>query len=247
MPENGHVVRVAAESGDVLVHPPERHRLVEQAVAGCRLEVFAAGYRRKVHEAVHVQAVVDVHQDDVALRLNEVGSVVAKLRTRTDGISSAVNPDHHRLLLGLVVGVKPDVQVEAVLGGLLLYGIRIAFCAESTLSVVLRLKDPVARVHVLRCLEAALSHWRLRVGDAQPRRNPVLLSSDEGAVHTFHGMGLVVVSCDFAVQVLIRLINNQILEFPFRTLRISRFHAGMICPRRFFGFVLLAGCVSMGR
>ena len=34
LPENGHVVRVAAESGDVLVHPPERHRLVEQAVAG---------------------------------------------------------------------------------------------------------------------------------------------------------------------------------------------------------------------
>ena len=81
LPENGHVVRVAAKGGDVFVHPPERHRLVEQAVAGCRLEVFAAGYRCKVHEAVHVQAVVDVHQDDVALRLNEVGSVVAKLRT----------------------------------------------------------------------------------------------------------------------------------------------------------------------
>ena len=79
-----------------------------------------------------------------------------------------MNPDHHWLLLGLVVGVGPDVEVEAVLGGQLLYDIRIACCGVSALSVVFRLKDPVARVHVLRCLEAAFSHRRLRVGDPQP-------------------------------------------------------------------------------
>ena len=43
--EDGHVVRVATESGDVFVYPPERHSLVQQTVAGRRLEVFAAGHR----------------------------------------------------------------------------------------------------------------------------------------------------------------------------------------------------------
>ena len=182
LPENGHVVRVAAESGDVLVHPPERHSLVEQAVAGRRLKVFAAGHRREVHEAVHVQAVVDVHHDDVTLLLDEVGSAVGYLRPRAGDVSPAVDPDHHRLLLGLVVSVDPDVQVEAVLGAQLLHTIRIGLCAESTLSVVPGLEDPVAFVHVLRSLESALAHGRLRVGYAKPRSDPVLLGSDEGAV-----------------------------------------------------------------
>ena len=79
MPEDGHVVGVAAESGDVLVHPPERHSLVQQAVAGRCLEIFAAGHRREVHEAVHVQSVVDIHHDDIAMRLDEVGSAVGDL------------------------------------------------------------------------------------------------------------------------------------------------------------------------
>ena len=201
--EDGHVTGVAAESGDVLVHPPERHGLVEQAVAG------AAGHRREVHEAVHVQAVVDVHHDDVALLLDEVGSAVRDLRARADNVCPAVDPDHHRFLLGLVVGVGPDVQVHAI---------RIAERAESAFSVVLGLEDPIARVNVLRRLETAFAHGRLRVGDAQPRRDSVLLGADEGAVHALHGMGLVVVSRDLAVQALVRLVNEQILEFPFHSI-----------------------------
>ena len=126
LPEDGYVVGVAAESGDVLVHPPERHSLVQQAVAGRRLEVFATGHRREVHEAVHVQAIVDIHHDDVTMRLDEVSSAVGNLRARADDVRPAVDPDHHRLLPGLVVGVNPDVQVEAVLGNPLLYAILIA-------------------------------------------------------------------------------------------------------------------------
>ena len=62
-------------------------------------------------------------------------------------------------------------------------------------------------VHVLRRLEAALAHGCLRVRDSQPRCGPVFLRSYEGAVHALHGMGLVVVSRDFAVQVLVMLSN----------------------------------------
>ena len=200
LPEDGHVAGVAAESGDVLVHPPERHSLVEQAVAGRRLEVFTAGHRGEVHEAVHIQTVVDVHHDDVAMRLDEVGSAVAGLAARAVDVGPAVDPYHHRLLLGLVVGVDPDVQVEAVFRGQRLNVITTLALAVTSLSVVPGLEDPVAFIHVFRSLEAAHAHGRLREGDAQPRRDPVLLGTDEGAVHALHGMSLVVVSRDFAVQ-----------------------------------------------
>ena len=58
-------------------------------------------------------------------------------------------------------------------------------------------------------------------------------------------MRFIVVSRDLAVQVLVGLINDQVLEFPFRIPGIIRFHAGIICPRRFFRIVRLADCLRM--
>ena len=190
------------------MHPPERHRLVQQAVAGRRLEGIATGHRREVHEAVHVQAVVDIHHDNITLRLDQVGSAVGNLRTRAHHVCAAVDPNHHRLLRSLVILVEPDIQEEAVLGHLLLDAVRVAQGAISTLSVVLGLEDFVACVHILRRLEAASTHGRLRIGNTQPRRNPVILGAHKSAVHALHGMGLVVVSRDFAVQAIILLYNH---------------------------------------
>ena len=129
----------------------------------------------------------------------DAGKVVEGRRQGFCEESAAVDPHHDRLLLGLVIGIDPDVQVKAVLGFYLLNAIYIAKCTESILSVVLSLKDPVARVNVLRRPEAALAHRRLCIGYAQPRRDPVLFGSDEGAVYALHGMSLVIVSRDLAV------------------------------------------------
>ena len=112
------VARVAAERGDIALHPAERLLLVHQSVVA---EVMALGIERRMAEiAEQAEAVVDRDDDGRAGRaaLDErAGVIVVALAVEQ---SAAMDPEQDWKLLAVVgvpVGVRrEDVQVETVLG-----------------------------------------------------------------------------------------------------------------------------------
>ncbi len=109
---DGHLLRVAAEAGDVVVHPPQRRLLVGQAVvAGFAI----AAQRRMGQEAQRSQPVVDRDDDDVAPRGEPAGVVDVGAAVEEP---APVDPHHDRPSGGgRRAGRRPDVEVEAVLTG----------------------------------------------------------------------------------------------------------------------------------
>ena len=96
--EDRHVVRVAAELRDVALHPAQRGLLVHQAVVagahGRATPALSAGCARKPEPA---EPVVD-RDDDRALLDEPRRVVVVALADRQ---RAAVDPDHHRQVLGV--------------------------------------------------------------------------------------------------------------------------------------------------
>ena len=109
--EDGHVARVAPERGDLVVHPPERRGLVEDAVDAARAVLVAEG--AEPEEAQRPEAVVDAHHDDVA-SAHEAGTVVPGRGRGAAGEAAAVEPHEHRA--GPVVARRGlHVEGQAVL------------------------------------------------------------------------------------------------------------------------------------
>ena len=108
------VARVAAERGDIALHPAKRFLLVHQSVVA---EVMAFGIERGMAEiAQQAEAVVDRDDDGRAGRaaLDErAGVIVVALAVEQ---SAAMDPDQDRKLLAVaraIVGVwREDVQVR---------------------------------------------------------------------------------------------------------------------------------------
>ena len=92
---DGHVVRVAAEGGDVLVNPAQsRGQVGDARVAG---GLIGRVVLRQVQEAQDVQPVVDRHGDHVAVA-GLIGAVVGQhLHGAAAGVAAAVEPDHDGL------------------------------------------------------------------------------------------------------------------------------------------------------
>ena len=72
--EDHHVVRVAAEALDVLVHPLERVTDIQQALVA-RGGVLLAAQVAQVQVAHEAQAVVAGHHDDIQ-RARQVGAIL---------------------------------------------------------------------------------------------------------------------------------------------------------------------------
>jgi hypothetical protein len=109
-----HVVLIAAEVTDILLHPAERCLLVEDAVVG---EGVALGiYRRMRHESKQTQAVVDGDYDKVA-SCGKVGAVIGVACAVE--VSSSVDPDEDRKqLVRRRMNVRAvDVEIQAVFVG----------------------------------------------------------------------------------------------------------------------------------
>ena len=102
--EDGDVAGVAAERGDVLLHPLERGDLVEQAEVGDAV--------REVEEPLGAGAPVDDDAYDAIP--GEVPAVVRRRRAQLE--HAALDPHHHRQTGRAGVG-RPEVEVQAVLGG----------------------------------------------------------------------------------------------------------------------------------
>lgn len=90
---DGNFGWVPSKGGDVLLKPTQGHVLVliaQDAQAGVE-EV------RPVHEAVQLQAVVNVHPDEGLARcdglLHDEGHVVLRIAVRARDVSASVNPD----------------------------------------------------------------------------------------------------------------------------------------------------------
>ena len=110
--EDGDVVRVAPEGGDVPLHPGDARLLVQVAEVGGL--VGGLGSELRVgQEAEHVHPVVDAHQDHAPA--GDALPVHLHLRGVAHHEAAAVEPDHHRQLVFGAFRIGPDVQLEAVL------------------------------------------------------------------------------------------------------------------------------------
>lgn len=106
--EDGDVVPVAADAGDVAVHPVQRRLLVGEAeVADAReavcFQVVGNGFGGE--EAEEADAVVDCDADDWRADrgrvVNQFYHVVAGVRRGAEQERAAVDPDHDGEVLGL--------------------------------------------------------------------------------------------------------------------------------------------------
>ena len=108
---DGDVVLVAAEFGDVLLHPFERELLIEDAIVA---EEMAFGIQRGMRQkAEKAEAIIDGDDDRVALRGQLAPVIIVALAVN---IAAAMNPDDDRkLLVRRRIDVRrEDVEIKAV-------------------------------------------------------------------------------------------------------------------------------------
>ena len=112
--EQHHVVRVAAELGDVGLHPLQGLDLVQGAPVAGRVLRVLRGELGMGEEAERAHAVVEGNEDDVLRR--PLLAVELRLGTPAFAHAAAEHPHGHRkLLLRLAGRLGPYVQVQAVL------------------------------------------------------------------------------------------------------------------------------------
>src|SRR5262249_29640470 len=108
--EDGDVVRIASERGDVVLDPLQREILIEVAVvAGGMLWRFGGQFRYG-EQTEDAQAIVEGNQDQAVA--SEGVTIVASLRACADGERAAVDPDHYRQFAGAFR--SPDVESKAI-------------------------------------------------------------------------------------------------------------------------------------
>ena len=171
---DGHPRRISAERGDVLLHPPQRGHLVEQAVVARGVVRRLLRQLRMHEEAEDVRAVVQRHRDDALA--GHALAVIPRLGAVAVLESAAEDVDEHRQLLAARLRGRPDVQVEAVLAH--------AVAAEPVVRVrgeplhaggAERVGVAHARpvLHRLRFAPAQVAHGRLREGNPLEAANAV--------------------------------------------------------------------------
>src|SRR5439155_27061624 len=103
--EDRHILRIAAELGDVVLHPLERQALIEKTlVASWRLFVPERRMRKKPERP---ESVLDADEHDATLRGKELTVIperVHRARDRDAGaageIATAMDPHHDRCVVG---------------------------------------------------------------------------------------------------------------------------------------------------
>ena len=107
--EDGDVVGIAAEHGNVVAHPLERCNLVEEAVVARHAIGRLCCQFWMGEETEHAEPVVDRDEHRAALSKNV--AVIKRLRATAIGVIAAMDPDHHRKLATkpICVGRHPHV------------------------------------------------------------------------------------------------------------------------------------------
>jgi len=111
--EDGDLVRVTAEGGDVVADPLQRGHLVEQAAVG--------GRPLELGEPLDACAVVEGDHHQIALA-REAAAVVAGGVGRSHLVGATVDPHHDRPAGGRVGRRRPDVEGQPVVVGRLRSG-----------------------------------------------------------------------------------------------------------------------------
>ena len=111
--EDHHVVRIAAELGDVLLDPLQAlDHVQDTVVAGHAVRAFGRQLGMG-QEAEDAEAVVDGHEHHAVV--GELLTVELGLGAPAFAVAAAMNPVRDReFLAGLAGGRRPDVQVQAV-------------------------------------------------------------------------------------------------------------------------------------
>ena len=92
--EHRDIAGIAAERGNVGLHPFQRGNDVELSGIGRVAEQFGVEVT-EMGVAKHIQAMIDRHHDDIA-GLGEVITLDADAAARSGDIAAAVNVEHHR-------------------------------------------------------------------------------------------------------------------------------------------------------
>src|SRR5438093_5172692 len=114
--KNGHIVWIASERGNVLLHPLEGGDLVHVSVVAFGFFRMLLAQRGEREESESPQPVVEGDQDDSLLR--ELAPREVRTGTATEHESPAVDPDHDRQLCSRRgCGWPPDINKEASFRG----------------------------------------------------------------------------------------------------------------------------------
>ena len=111
-----HVAGVAAEGGNVVVHPAQRRDQIEKRVVARRVSLGLLRQLRMGEEAEDAQPVV--HRDQHDALSCQAFAVVDRHRARAFGVGAAVDVDVDRPLLRRRCRGRPHVQVQAVFADL---------------------------------------------------------------------------------------------------------------------------------
>ncbi len=105
-----YVRRIAAERGDIALHPAQRLDLIEQAIVAGDLPGRLRAQLGMREIAEDPETIIDRYDDHTAL--GELGAVVHRLAARTGRERAAMNPDHHRCVADALL--RPDIEEQAV-------------------------------------------------------------------------------------------------------------------------------------
>ena len=181
--EDRHVLRIAAESADVLAHPLECSNLVEQTVVARRAVGRLCCQSRVGEEAEHAEAIVDRdHHDALA---SESRAVVPGRSAAAGSEAATVDPHHDRAPLADPFGARPDVEEKAVLAALdrrpAVEGLRVALWLPAVLGERARVELPDPRLDGLWRSPAQVCDRRLGVGNALERKDALRIRGSDTA------------------------------------------------------------------
>lgn len=158
--DDRHVVGIATEPGDVVVHPLERGDLVHQPVIAARPALLGRELRRR-QKAKHAEAVLHPDRDHALPRPVRIRRAARRARA----VRAAVDPHHDRPLAGERGGA--DVERQAILARVEPFGAVPAFeVLQARGAIVRRVARASPRPHRLRCPPAQVRQRWGGVGDA---------------------------------------------------------------------------------
>src|SRR6185437_658739 len=175
-----HCMGVAAEGGDIALHPFKRGNLVHISVIAQQAALALLRQRRKTKESEPPQPIVETDEDHSLAR--KLCSVKARKRASTDNPRASIDPHQHRQVLPAVLR-NPDIRIQAIFRG------RIGELRRKLHAVVAKgscLADPAPFGRGLRRTPTQLAHRRRRERDTFERShsacggslNPACLDGD---------------------------------------------------------------------
>ena len=227
--EDRHVLRIAAESRDVFLHPFQGgHEIRNAHVHGILILLAVHG---EIQMSEGIQTVVNGDEHDAVVFREAVAFIGHVLDGGTGRIAAAVEPDHDRLLCRRVNRIRPHIQVLAMLrlrpeavraDNLLARHGRHKNRADQ--SVGQRVLHAFPRIRLFRHLEA----FRLGVLDAEEIENAVVdIAADLSLLRLYDRIvfgtliDTVHVTCppDYYRFILYRSDSQTDASHPFFTLR----------------------------